>query len=109
MSNLEEDLLTPEQSLVLGQAILLARERAMVKRFNIGICIALSCAALLLSMLLASYFLALQESRGRKYHDFFYILSLVEITGAIVTSMSSISLPRQSSMHSSAHQHLEGK
>jgi hypothetical protein len=81
--------------LVLGQAILLASEGAMVKRFNIGICIALSCTALLLSTLLTSYFLALQESRGRENHDFFYVLSLVEIIGTIVTAMASISLPRQ--------------
>jgi hypothetical protein len=88
-------MLTPEQSLVLGQAILLARERAMVKRFNIGICIALSCAALLFGTLLTSYFLALQESRGRENHDFFYILNLAEIIGAIVTAVASVSLPRQ--------------
>jgi len=81
--------------LVLGQAILLARERAMVKRFNIGICIALSCAALILGTLLVSYFLALQEPRGRENHDFFYILSLVEIIGAILTAVASVSLPRQ--------------
>lgn len=81
--------------MVLGQAILLARERAMVKRFNIGICIALSSAALLLSTLLASYFLSLQESRGRENHDFFYISSLVEFISAIVTAVASISLPRQ--------------
>lgn len=92
---MKEDMLIPEQSLVLGQAILLARERAMVKRFNIGICIALSCATLFFGTLLTSYFLALQESRGRENHYFFYILNLVEIISAIVTAVASVSLPRQ--------------
>ena len=82
--------------MALGQAILLARERAMVKRFGIGICIALSCAALLLGTLLVTYFIAIQESKEEgNHHLFYYILGLVEIIGATVTAVASVSLPRQ--------------
>lgn len=68
----------------------------MEKRFSIGVCIALSYAALHLGTFLASYFHTLQKSKGEENHDlFYYILSLVEVVAATVTAVASVSLPRE--------------
>lgn len=81
--------------MVFGQAIFLFYEPLSIRRFEVGVCIGVSCLALMLSGFLDGYFLAVRIHNGLGKSSVFFTLTAAQIVSGALTAMASTSLPRR--------------